>query len=442
MGRTVFYWDHRFLGGNDMGHKRLFLVTSVIGVGIATQAANGQFARWSDNGHWYEAVDNEGPICWTEARDAAEARGGYLVTITSQAENEFICSRIIDNLPPQDPEVSKDLWLGGFQPPGTGEPDGGWEWVTGEGWNYTNWQDAQPDDAGGGEDYLTISDAEGAPGRCRWNDLPDCPGNPQNRHRYIVEYDAYPAVQWTVEEGGNGHWYQFVDHGGPICWTEADATSEAEGAYLVTITSQAESDFVCTEIIENLPSQDLGVSSDLWLGGFQPPDTGEPAEGWEWVTGETWDYTNWQDAQPDDAGGGEDYLSISDAEGHPDRCRWNDLPDCPGNPQNRHRYIIEFCEGDADDDLRCDADDNCPDTPNSDQCDFDGDELGDVCDDDIDGDGVPNDEDVCDFTPPAANVQPDGTLRADLDGDCDADLADFYIFQTDFTGASDHCPLP
>ena len=36
--------------------------------------------------------------------------------------------------------------------------------------------------------------------------------------------------------------------------------------------------------------------------------------------------------------------------------------------------------------------------------------------------------------PPGANLQPDGTLRGDLDGDCDVDLADYLIFQQDFTG--------
>lgn len=31
-------------------------------------------------------------------------------------------------------------------------------------------------------------------------------------------------------------------------------------------------------------------------------------------------------------------------------------------------------------------------------------------------------------------VQPDGTLRADLDGECDVDTVDFSIMQSEFTG--------
>ncbi len=72
--------------------------------------------------------------------------------------------------------------------------------------------------------------------------------------------------------------------------------------------------------------------------------------------------------------------------------------------------------------------------------DFDLDGTIDDCDSDIDDDGVPNSADVCDFTPtpptrpPSAQVLLDGSLRGDLDGDCDVDLFDFQILVNDFTG--------
>ena len=90
---------------------------------------------------------------------------------------------------------------------------------------------------------------------------------------------------------------------------------------------------------------------------------------------------------------------------------------------------------DCDDDGVLNEDDNCPDDRNPNQADFDGDGAGDVCDDDIDNDGVANGLDVCDFTPLGANIQADGGLLADLDGDCDVDLDDFAMMQAEFTGA-------
>lgn len=65
---------------------------------------------------------------------------------------------------------------------------------------------------------------------------------------------------------------------------------------------------------------------------------------------------------------------------------------------------------DSDTDGVVDADDNCPTTANADQADADTDVLGDVCDDDRDGDGVANDVDA----------YPDDATRSVADGDGDS----------------------
>lgn len=68
--------------------------------------------------------------------------------------------------------------------------------------------------------------------------------------------------------------------------------------------------------------------------------------------------------------------------------------------------------------------DNCPSTPNPDQLDFDNDSIGDLCDEDIDGDGVPNIIEINDGTNPKNSCDFLGTsitMPVTVDQDCDND---------------------
>ena len=96
-----------------------------------------------DNGHSYKRIDTS--MTWSDAKIYAENLGGYLATITSQDENDFVW----DNLGASGPDF---IWLGG-----TDEvTEGTWQWVTGEAWVYENWGPGQPDDGGYGQDYLSF----------------------------------------------------------------------------------------------------------------------------------------------------------------------------------------------------------------------------------------------------------------------------------------------
>ncbi|RJP73237.1 MAG: hypothetical protein C4532_04800, partial [Candidatus Abyssobacteria bacterium SURF_17] len=70
---------------------------------------------------------------------------------------------------------------------------------------------------------------------------------------------------------------------------------------------------------------------------------------------------------------------------------------------------------DGDCDGVYDGVDNCPSTPNASQANFDGDSMGDACDPDIDGDGIPNEMDAFPYDP---------IEWADNDGDGIGDNAD------------------
>jgi len=142
------------------------------------QAAGGPIFNPA-NGHYYEVI-TEG-INWDDAKTAAESRifkglKGYLATITSQDESDFIAGFL---------PFGASYWIGGFQPPGSPEPDGNWQWITGESFDYTNWDAEEPNETGykgENEDRLEFHG--------EWNDLRGShilPG-------YVVEYEPSTTV--------------------------------------------------------------------------------------------------------------------------------------------------------------------------------------------------------------------------------------------------------
>lgn len=66
--------------------------------------------------------------------------------------------------------------------------------------------------------------------------------------------------------------------------------------------------------------------------------------------------------------------------------------------------------------------------------DFDGDGMADICDGDIDNDGVGNTIDPCDYTPLGVPVDSVGRPRADLDLDCLVTLRDYATVQLSLSG--------
>lgn len=133
----------------------------------------------SGNDHWYERVDTRLPS-WGEAQNYAVNQGGYLATVTSASENDFIYNNL-------GIYGFLYIWLGGTDE----NSEGNWEWVTGETWNYTNFRPGEPnnDAAGGGQDYLIY--APFFPGQ--WDDI-GVPPTPTDYNIFIVEYNNTAPV--------------------------------------------------------------------------------------------------------------------------------------------------------------------------------------------------------------------------------------------------------
>lgn len=84
----------------------------------------------------------------------------------------------------------------------------------------------------------------------------------------------------------------------------------------------------------------------------------------------------------------------------------------------------DACDSDSDGDGVPDTADNCPKTPNPEQRDLSGNGVGNACTDDIDGDGVDDEADTCpELANPEQRTSENGECR-DSDGDGIADVAD------------------
>lgn len=109
------------------------------------------------NGHYYQQVTSS--LDWFAAHNAANnaifnETYGHLATVTSQDELDFLSANF---------DLEFD-WQGGFQMLGSPEPDQGWRWITGEEWNYTNWNVDEPNNLNR-EDGLQFFTTQG-----HWND--------------------------------------------------------------------------------------------------------------------------------------------------------------------------------------------------------------------------------------------------------------------------------
>jgi hypothetical protein len=133
-------------------------------------------------------------------------------------------------------------------------------------------------------------------------------------------------VEWPVAAGGNGHFYEYVL--GNIAWGTA-ATRARQAAHLglhghlVSITSAEENAFVLALAGGGTFRPWIGLTDEEVEGAFQ------------WVTGETFEFANWDQGEPNNAGTGEDFVEMFAS------AEWNDNDDVTAHNQG---YVVEYDE--------------------------------------------------------------------------------------------------
>jgi Ca2+-binding RTX toxin-like protein len=137
------------------------------------------------NGHFYEVDFNY--ATWEQAREQAAEDGGYIASITTEAENNFVISLMKTSLTGQ-------LGLGASR----SLTDGKWRWENGELMYFSDWGQFQPDNWNGNEQHLTMalgSWLNGPNDLAGWNDT---------RHfqtPYLIEYGTTQSSNVIFEKG-------------------------------------------------------------------------------------------------------------------------------------------------------------------------------------------------------------------------------------------------
>ena len=223
---------------------------------------------------------------------------------------------------------------------------------------------------------------------------------------------AQDAVQWRIEDGGNGHWY-LLDATVGISWNEARSRALARGGDLASIENAEENALLAGPVLGDLQ---LDGGNQVWLGGRK-------SGSWEWIDGSKFNFTSWDcpgagsPCQPDNTGTAMTALRSFDQVLY-----WNDTP--AGFTGDAAGFFIEWstdCNGDGIVDYGQIVDGTCDDTNDAgvpDCC--DAGQACDPCPADLNDDGLVGPPDLgillalwdTDGTPNSADINGDGTVNA------------------------------
>jgi hypothetical protein len=125
---------------------------------------------------------------------------------------------------------------------------------------------------------------------------------------------AQSAVQWRVEDGGNGHWYARSTEF--LSFPAAAEAALARGGHLATPATQQENAFLTAQ---GFPYSANGEIYGHWIGGVRSQST----SAWTWITGESWFFSNFDESEPNGCCGSDvRFLVFRSHPGH--EGRWDD----------------------------------------------------------------------------------------------------------------------
>ena len=98
------------------------LVLTLLVASLAPLGAGADPIQWEGNGHYYEYLPEL--VTWEQAHVVAEnrtfmGRPGYLVTLTSPGENDFVYYQVLGG---DAPAPEGDPWIGGYQNSSASDP--------------------------------------------------------------------------------------------------------------------------------------------------------------------------------------------------------------------------------------------------------------------------------------------------------------------------------
>lgn len=171
-----------------------FSITGLLIMGTAAYADSTKIQN-PTNKHWYKRFDLS--MSWHAARDYCQQQGGYLTTLTSEDESQFVYNQLVFLSPNQG------SWIG-LTDEGVERQ---YKWITGEPFVYSNWGAGEPNNCQDIEDYGMMFSPMTDPRASFWNDVGSlntgscgcsCPSDKTNIS-FVCEWSTRVAGTITIQ---------------------------------------------------------------------------------------------------------------------------------------------------------------------------------------------------------------------------------------------------